>query len=103
MGLAAAILAPEFIHPTGCIDDLLFARIKGMANRADFHMDVATQGGTSLNGVAATTGNSDRLIFRVNSRFHRLLNNINQKLIFNSKKHSYFLQGISALFEHSNQ
>lgn len=77
--IAPAILAPEFVYPPCRIDDLLLARIEGMANRTDFHVDVPTKGRTGLNGIATATGDGDGFVFGMNSRFHARLANCKLK------------------------
>jgi len=63
------VFAVEFFHAAGGVQYLLFAGIEGVADVADFHLQVAF-GGPGLEGVAAGTANGHNFIFGVNSLFH---------------------------------
>src|SRR5690606_17187680 len=52
-GAPAGVLAAELVDPAGGIDDLLLARIEGVAGRAHFNLQVLAQRRTRLEGVAA--------------------------------------------------
>jgi len=56
------------------IDELLLAGEKRMARRANFNVQVAILGGTSLKALAARAGNRDFLILRMYFWFHDSLN-----------------------------
>ena len=65
-----SVLATEFIHTTGGIQNLLFTGVEGMAGRADFYMQLIVQSGTSHKVIAATAGDLDLLIVRMGVSFH---------------------------------
>lgn len=64
------VFAAELIHtPTG-VENLLLARVKGMALRTNFHVQLLTQGGASGEVIATAANNLDFFVFRVDIRFH---------------------------------
>ena len=65
----AAVPACEFLHPTGGIDELLFAREKRMASGTDTDFNVLTGRARMVNG-AARANNVGFYVFRMDVRFH---------------------------------
>jgi hypothetical protein len=65
-----AVFLTKFLHSSGCINNFLFARIEGMAYRANFYMQWPTHGGSGLESTAATAGHGDFLVVWMNIRFH---------------------------------
>lgn len=59
----------EAFHATGGIDDLLLARIKGMAVGADFNVQLVC-GRPGVDHVATKAGDGAVDIFRMNVLFH---------------------------------
>ena len=51
------------------VDQLLLARVIGVAIRANFQVDI-TDGGTGFERIPANTGDNGLFVFRVNSLFH---------------------------------
>jgi hypothetical protein len=68
-----AIALVESINASRGVDQLLLAREKRMTSRADFDVQVAFFGRTSLECLAASAANGDFYVFRMNSWFHLLL------------------------------
>jgi hypothetical protein len=68
--LAHSILTTEFVNPTASIDNLLFARVKRMACRADFDSKVLTQCRSGSELVAATASNLECSVIRMRVGFH---------------------------------
>ena len=64
------IFLTKFLNPSGGIDDFLLAGIEWMADRANLDMQGLAHGGTRLEYIAATAGNGNFLIIRVNICFH---------------------------------
>jgi hypothetical protein len=56
-----AVLSSVLFDSAGCVDELLLAREKGMAVRADFHVNVA-DGGSGLERVAAGAGHLGQFV-----------------------------------------
>ena len=67
-----AIALVETIDASGSVHELLLSGEERVASRTDFHVQVALLGGARLERLAASAGNSDFDVFRVNSRFHYL-------------------------------
>ena len=65
-----AVLAAEFVHATGGIDDLLLARVERMTGRADFDVQFLTECGTRIELVTAAADNLDLFVLRMNLGFH---------------------------------
>lgn len=66
-----AVLAAEAFNPACRIHQLLLASEKGMAIGADFHVYVATMGGTRGEGISAGAVNAHFVIGRMNGCFHK--------------------------------
>lgn len=60
----------ELVNPARGIHDLLFARVKRMACRANLYIDVSAHYGTGLKAVAAAASYSNLFVFRMNFWFH---------------------------------
>jgi len=71
--LLLAIATIESINAPCRINQLLLAGKKRMAGRTNFHVQIVFARGTSLKGLAASAGNCNFLIFRMNSGFHFLI------------------------------
>jgi hypothetical protein len=52
------------------VDQLLLAREKRMASRADFHVQIALFGRTGLEALTARAGHCDLVVLGMNSWFH---------------------------------
>ena len=68
------ILAPEPLYASRRVDQALLARKERVANRADFHVDVALMGRTRLKVVSAGANHSHRGIIRMNLFLGHLVN-----------------------------
>ena len=62
--------APEPLHATARIENLLFAGVERVARRTHVEVHVATLSGTGFNDVAAAAGGAERTVFRMNVCFH---------------------------------
>ena len=69
-GWFLAVALVEAIDASRGIDQLLLARKEGMARGADLDVQVALFGRARLERLAASAGNGDVNVFRVNSWFH---------------------------------
>ena len=67
------VLLAEFVDAAGCVDDLLLARIEGVAARAHFDLQVMTQRRTRLEAVTARAGDGDLFVLGMDRRFHGTL------------------------------
>src|SRR5437588_13044306 len=63
----------ETIHASRGVNQLLLARKKRMASRADLNVQITFARRARLKSLAASAGHRDFLIFRMNSRFHFVL------------------------------
>ena len=70
--LAHAVLAAELVNATAGVDDLLLARVEGVARGTYFDQEILAERGTRLEFVATTTGNLDGVVIGVNVGFHLL-------------------------------
>lgn len=59
----------KFLHATGRVHKFLFTRKKGVALRADFHVDILHRR-ARLGNVPAGTGDRCRFVLWMNSLFH---------------------------------
>src|SRR6185369_95065 len=66
----AGVLLTEFVDAAAGVDDLLLARIERMAVRADFDLQVVTEGRARVEGVPAAAGHRDLFVLGVDSVFH---------------------------------
>jgi hypothetical protein len=66
----AAVLAAEFIDPTGGINNLLFAGVERMAGRTDFYMQIIGQRRARSEIVATAAGDLNFLILGMYLCFH---------------------------------
>src|SRR5512138_2825878 len=76
------VLLPELVDAAAGVDDLLLARIERMAVRADFDLQVVTEGRARVEGVPAAAGHRDLFVLGVDSVFHGLpasLRRLNEK------------------------
>ena len=64
------VFAAEFVHPTGSIDDFLFARVERMTGRAHFDVQFLAQRGASGELVTAAADDLDLFVLRMNFGFH---------------------------------
>jgi hypothetical protein len=65
-----AVLLAELVHAAARINDLLFARVKGMARRANFYDEIIAKRRTRCELVAATTGYFDDVVVGMDIGFH---------------------------------
>src|SRR3954470_8688849 len=65
---STSVLLTELVYATASVDDLLLARIEGMAVRADFDLQVMTQRRTRQERVAAGTGHVCVFVLGMNIR-----------------------------------
>src|SRR5882724_4520488 len=68
-GLLGVLLA-EFLHAAGGVHDLLLAGVERVAIRADFHVQGLAQRGAGLEGIPATAGDGNFLVFWVDLGLH---------------------------------
>src|SRR4029079_10513530 len=66
----AGVLLTEFVDAAAGGDYLLLARIERMAVRADFDLQVVTEGRARVEGVPAAAGHRDLFVLGVDSVFH---------------------------------
>ena len=67
-----AIFLPEAFDATGRVDDLLLARVKRVAFRADFDVQRAARSRAGLEVVATTASDVDLDVIRMDFLFHGL-------------------------------
>src|SRR6266571_77546 len=65
-----AITPIETIHASRRVNQLLLARKKRMASRANLNVQITFARRARLKGLATSAGHRDFLIFRMNSGFH---------------------------------
>ena len=65
-----AIFLTKLLNASRCIDYLLLAGVKRMANRANLDVERLAHGGTGLEDIAATARHGDFLIVGMNIGFH---------------------------------
>ena len=70
-GAAIPEAAPETLHTSAAVQNLLLAGVERMAVRADFQVNVFTQSRSRLNHVPAAAGCRDFLVFGMNVGLHR--------------------------------
>jgi hypothetical protein len=63
------VFAVEFLHASGCVDNLLLASVEGMADVADINVHF-TLGGLGLKGVPAGALDGYLFVLGVYSLFH---------------------------------
>jgi hypothetical protein len=69
---SAGVLLAELVDAAAGVDDLLLARIERMAVRADFDLQVVTEGRARMEGVPAAAGHRDLFVFGMDCVFHGL-------------------------------
>ena len=67
--LLDTVFLVEFVDTTPCLCSLLLTGVKGMALRADLHMDILL-GGTCHKSIAAVAGNGSLIIIRMYTLSH---------------------------------
>src|SRR5208283_4091990 len=67
----ASVALAEFLHPARRIDDLLFARVEGMAGGAHFDVQRLVDRRARREGVTAAARNLNLAVLRVDTGFHR--------------------------------
>ena len=67
---AHAVLATELVDAAARINDLLLARIEGMAGRADLDQEILAERRTRREFVAATAGDLDVRVVGMDIGFH---------------------------------
>src|SRR4029077_18700361 len=70
-----AVFPSELFYSAGGVDEFLLAGKERMAIRANFHMDIAHRG-TGFDHMATGTSDRRRLIFRMDTCFHKFLSNM---------------------------
>jgi|YNPMSStandDraft_2_1061718.scaffolds.fasta_scaffold00101_12 hypothetical protein len=70
--ISFAILAAEFLHPSGSIDQFLLAGEERMTFGTDFHFNLRKSGGTGDKRIPASTDYTSLFIFRMYSLLHTL-------------------------------
>jgi hypothetical protein len=68
--LVDAVLATELVNATGSVNDLLLARIEGVAFGAHFHLQIFAERRSGGEFVATTTGYFDIRVVGMNVSFH---------------------------------
>src|SRR4026209_1441874 len=68
----AGVLLAELVDAAAGVDDLLLARIEGVAVRADLDLQVVAQGRARVEGVPAAAGHGDLFVLGMDSVFHGL-------------------------------
>jgi len=67
------VLLTEALDPTGGVENLLLARVEGMAGGTDFHVQGLAAGGGGLELVATGAGHFNLDVIGMDSGFHGLL------------------------------
>jgi hypothetical protein len=67
------VFLAELVDSTSRVDDLLLARIEGVAVGADFDLQIVSQSRTRLERVPAGAGNTDFFVLRMRIGFHGVL------------------------------
>jgi hypothetical protein len=70
LAASGRVLLAELVHAAGGVDDLLLARIEGMAARAHLDLEVMAQRGARLEGVAAAADDGDLFVLGMDGVFH---------------------------------
>ena len=68
--LAHSVLLTELVDATASIDDLLLTGVKRVARGAHFDKEILAERRARFKFVAATTGNLDGIVVRMNVGFH---------------------------------
>ena len=71
--MLAGVLLAELVDAAAGVDDLLLARIEGVAVRADFDLQIVTEGRARVEGVPAAAGHGDLFVLGMDSVFHGTL------------------------------
>src|SRR5262245_60719356 len=69
---APTVLPLKFLNPAGGIDEFDFSSIEGVADRADFDVDLRPRA-AGRKFVSASADDRGLNIFRVNAVFHRII------------------------------
>src|SRR5271169_5846749 len=67
------VLLAKFVDAATGVHDFLLAGVKRMAVRADFYLQVVSDGRASLELIPASASDGDVMVFGMNAGFHRNL------------------------------
>ena len=72
-GRSGGVLLAELVDAASGVEDLLLARVEGMAVRADFDLEVVSQSRLRLERVAAGAAHADFFVVGMRVGFHGFL------------------------------